>query len=424
MGNPSASGGGNVTESRPGGFKGTPFSDRTIALNRSGRWAAWNQYHLPEVFAEHGYDTEVRAMRQTAILEDKTPLIKTLISGRDALPLVNRLIPRKASTMDVLHAIYTPMCDERGKLIMDGVLFRVEENAFVFTGGRIDRWLAKQAAGLEVRISDSTEAVAILHLQGPLSLEILDEATRQEWSDLRFSRGRKAAIAGVHVHVWRQGFTGERGFEIWVPPERAIPVWDTLWEAGEPRGLSPCGHNTQDVGRIEAGLILPAIDYTCAGPDTAARAHAYGAEASEFEASPYELGLGRFVDLRKDDFIGRAALAEEGGQGRCPRRLVGLEIDWRQIVRLFDEAGRPPEITRRVHRFPALQVSLSDRPVGFASSITWSPTLKKEIGFGRVAVEAAETGTPLSLRWEVAGLDGQVDAVVVALPFVGHRRAS
>ena len=403
-------------------FRGTPFNPRTEPLNQSGRWASWNQYHLPEVFIENGYDAEVKAMRETAILEDKSPLIMYFFSGPDALTFLNRLIPRDASKIEVLHTNYTPVCNEAGKLITDGLLFCVDENTYAFTAGRMDAWLAQQADGLNVHIEERTEEIGILHLQGPKALEILEAATKETWSDLRFSRGRLTEIAGVQVHAWRQGFTGERGYEFWVPAEDAIPVWDALWNTGESFGISPCGHNTQDVGRVEAGLILPAIDYTCAGPDNKNKAHAYGAQDPEFQASPHELGLDRFVDLTKEDFVGKASLGAELIKGGPRRRLVGLEINWQEIVDLYNRFGLPPEITRRVHRFPTLRLNSGGRMAGLASSATWSPTLKKMIGFGRVEVNYMGVGTSLSLDWTIQGKTGEVGATVVELPFVSHRR--
>ena len=401
-------------------FTGTPFSLRTAQLNQTGRWTSWDRYHLPEVFTD--YNSELKALRETAMLEDKSPLTKYYISGPDAQRFLNHLITRDATKIDVNHAYYAPWCDERGKVIVEGLVFRLAEDIYCLTCNPMEEWFAQNKPGYDVQIEDVSNAFGILALQGPKSYDILMAATGQDWSDLRFSRGGKASIGGVEVHLWRQGFTGERGYEFWVPTDGAVKVWDALWEAGKSFGISACGHNTQDVARIEAGLVLPAIDYTRAGNLSRVKSHAYGSQDVHFEASPFELGLGRFVDFSKEAFVGKQALLEEQAAGGASHKLVGLDIEWADILALFEKAGAPPLISRQVHRFPHLSVTHDGRQVGFASSITWSPYLEKMIGFGRLKNEFAKPGTSLFIEWEVEGEKGNVRANVVKLPFVTLKR--
>lgn len=401
---------------------GTPFHSRVMQANKSGRWVTWNRYLLPEVFTEHGHDAEVMSIREAAGLEDKSPLIMYFVSGPDATRFANRLVPRDTSKMEVDQAYYTPLCDERGKIIIEGLLFRLDETMYCYTSGTLDLWFEEQRQGLDVNIDNVTEQYGILTLQGPRSYDVLVAATGQDWSDLKFSRGRKAVIGNVEVRVWRQGFTGERGYEFWVPAEDAGEVWDAIAEAGEPHGLSFVGHHTQDVVRVEAGLVLPAIDYAQAGPDGKQTAHAYGIQDPEFQASPFELGIGHFVDFNKDDFAGKQALLEEKENGGPPRRLVGLTIDWADIVAMQEGQGLPPMITRLVRRFPLAPIFAEKRKVGDASSITWSPTLNTMIAFGRLEKEFSETGTRVSLEWQVGDEIGQLGATVGKLPFFDLKR--
>ena len=219
-------------------------------------------------------------------------------------------------------------------------------------------------------------------------------------------------IAGVPVDVTRTGYTGDRGYELWMPVDGAIAVWDAIFAAGEKYGIHACGIRAMDVARVEAGLILVEVEYTSAR-------HAV---APEQQYSPFELGLGRLVDFGKaSDFNGRRALLAEQAAGGPARRLVGLELDWAGIEGMYAKHGLAPGISPSVHRDP-VPVYREGKQVGRVTSLTWGPTIKKMVGFGSIDKAHEKVGTRLSVEWSVEGERGKVGATVVAMPFFDPER--
>jgi aminomethyltransferase len=253
-------------------------------------------------------------------------------------------------------------------------------------------------------VSDRTAAVA---LQGPRSRDVLEAATRQDWKDVRYFRGRRAEAGGVDTYVTRTGYTGDLGYELWVAADDGVALWDALWEAGEDFGIRPAGIRALDVARVEAALIMAEVDYVSAR-------HAISAEQ---EYSPFEVGLGSLVDFGKGAFVGRRALELEQRAGGPKRRLAGLELEWAGIEGLFAKHDQPPAVSAMVHRDP-VPVYASGRQVGRATSIVWGPTIKKMIGFGSVPPAMSSPGTRLQVEWSVEGERGRVPATVVELPFL------
>jgi aminomethyltransferase len=374
-------------------------------------WGEWSGYFAAAVYADF-HDIEYNAIREQAALIDVSPLYKYVVTGPDASRLVDRVITRDVSRLRVDRVAYTPWCNEDGKVIDDGTVTRRAEQEFFWTAADPTyRWLALNAAELDVGIADVSEEVAGLALQGPRSRDVLEAVTRASWADVRYFGHRRAEIAGVDLHVTRTGYTGDLGYEIWVPAEAAVEVWDAIWEAGEPHGIRPAGIRALDVSRVEAGLILIEADYTSAR-------HAISQEQTY---SPYEIGLGRLVDLDKPSFVGRRALELERKAGGPPRRLVGLELDWGGIERMFAKHDLPPGISPLVHRDP-VPVFAGGRRVGRATSLTWGPTIKKMVGFGSVPPSLARPGTRVGVEWSVEGERGEVQATVVDLPFLDLER--
>jgi aminomethyltransferase len=258
-----------------------------------------------------------------------------------------------------------------------------------------------------VEVEDVTEEVAALALQGPRSREVLEAAAGESFADLRYFWRRPARIAGIPVDVSRTGYTGDLGYELWVEAGRAGELWDALTQAGEPYGLRPAGLLALDVVRVEAGLLLLEVDYT------SSRA----ALIPEQAYSPFELGvLGRFVRFDKADYVGKAALMAEAEAGGPPRRLVGLEIDWAGIERLYLARDLPPALSPHTSR-EHVPVYSGRRQVGRATSTTWSPILKRALALASVGREFAQVGTRLEVEWTVEGRRGTVPARVVSLPF-------
>ena len=244
---------------------------------------------------------------------------------------------------------------------------------------------------------------------------MLEAATGGSFGDLRYFRRRTARVGTLDIDVSRTGYTGDLGFELWVDADHALELWDALSEAGRAYGLRPAGMLALDVVRIEAGLILLEVDYTSS-------AHALVPEQSY---SPFELGLGRLVDMDKvTPFVGRAALRREIETGGPPRRLVGLDLDWGDLERLYAAQDLSPTLSAVAWR-QQVPVYAADRQVGRATSGTWSPGLKRNIALASVEARHEAVGSPLQMEWTVEGRRGRVGATVVPLPFFDppHKRA-
>ncbi len=390
---------------------GTAFHPRTSPLNRKMQWREWSGYFASSVYAD-AHDIEYNAIREAAALIDVSPLYKYLVSGPDALRLVDRVVTRDATRLQVGGVIYTPWCDEHGKVVDDGTIHRLDEKRFRWTAADPQlRWLRQNSAGLDVTIEEETEATAALALQGPLSREILEAATGESFADLRYFRRRAAKVGRVKVDVSRTGYTGDLGYELWIPTDGAVKVWDALMAAGAAYAIRPAGMLALDVVRLEAGLILLEVDYTSAR-------HAMNPEQNY---SPGEIGLGRLVSFDKGDFVGRLALEREAAAGGPARRLVGLQLDWYDIEALYDAQGLPPAISPSVDRAP-VPVFATGRQVGRATSHGWSPILKQAIALASVPPQYEAIGTPLAVEWTVEGRRGRVGATVVELPFLDLER--
>jgi aminomethyltransferase len=374
-------------------------------------WGEWSGYFAAAVYADF-HDIEYSAIREQAALIDVSPLYKYAITGPDAARLVDRVMTRDVAKLKVGRVFYTPWCDEDGNVIDDGTVTRRAQDEFFWTAADPTyRWFALNAAGLDVEVEDVSEEIAGLALQGPRARVILEAATRQDWADVPYFGHRRTEVGGVDVHVTRTGYTGDLGYELWVPAEDAVAVWDAMWEAGRPHGIRPAGIRALDVSRVEAGLILVEAEYTSAR-------HAISREQAY---SPFEIGLGRLVDFGKPSFVGRHALELEQRRGGPARRLVGLELDWTDIEALYAKHDLPPMVSAAVQRDP-VPVFRSGAQVGRATSIGWGPTIKKMVGFGSVPPSLAAPGSRVSVEWSVEGERGKVPATVVELPFLDLER--
>jgi len=391
---------------------GTAFYPREAELNQHLAWGEWSGYHSAAVYADF-HDIEYNAIREAAAVIDVTPLYKYVVRGRDAGRLLDRVMTRDISKLQVDQVYYTPWCDEEGKVIDDGTVTRLTGDSYRITAADpSERWFRMNATGLDLEVEDVSDATAGLALQGRLSREVLQDATAQDWSDVRYYRRRASEIAGVEIDVTRTGYTGDRGYELWVPVDGALAVWDRLFEVGQRYGIHPCGIRAMDVARVEAGLLLIEVEYSSSHRVIAAEQH----------YSPYELGFGRLVELGKaSPFNGKRALVAERRAGGPARRLVGLELDWAGIERLFAKHDLAPAVSPLVHRDP-VPVYKEGRQVGRATSITWGPTIKKMVGFGSVDEQHEKIGTRLSVEWSVEGERGKVAATVVPMPFLDLER--
>ncbi len=397
---------------------GTAFHPRTAPLNRKMQWREWSGYFASSAYAD-AHDIEYNAIREAAALIDVSPLYKYRVAGPDAVRLVDRVITRDASKLTPGRVFYTPWCDEHGKVIDDGTVHALDDGTFRWTAADPQqRWLALNSRGLDVTVTDESETTAALALQGPLSRAVLEAATGEDFGDLRYFRRRPSRLKlgrkRIAVDVSRTGYTGDLGYEVWVATERAVEAWDALIDAGRAFGIRPAGMLALDVVRLEAGLILLEVDYTSAR-------HAVNPEQNY---SPFEIGLGRLVELDKPgDFVGRLALRREQAAGGPPRRLVGLQLDWYGIEDLYTAQGLPPAISPAVDRSSVpVFAERGGAQVGKVTSLGWSPILKQAIALASVPPSYEPVGSRVEVEWTVEGRRGRVPARVVQLPFLDLER--
>jgi aminomethyltransferase len=384
---------------------GTPFHSRTSALCTSHNWRTWSGYLVATSY-DVLHDYEYHAIRNAAALIDVSPLFKYDVRGQDALRLVNRVITRDAMKCAVGQAIYTCLCDAEGKVIQDGTVFRLAQDHYRFHLADPGlRWLKLNAVGMEVSIQEVSEQVAALALQGPSSLRILQQVVDAELGQLRFFRFTFANVGGVPAIISRTGYTGDLGYEVWVASDDAERVWDVLMEAGQGFGIRPAGMLALDVARLEAGFILLEVDYI--GVEKALN--------PSQKYTPFEIGLGWTVDLKKEHFVGLRELRKES-QRAASRQVVGLEIDLRDYERLYQQVGLPPQIPLTAWR-SAVPVYKETRQVGHATTGAWSPILKKYIALATVGKEYVEPGTRVDFEVTVEYRRKTVSSTVVKLPF-------
>src|SRR3954469_13282794 len=314
---------------------GTAFHERTFQLCESLSYREWSGYYAVSSYEPH-HEHEYNAIRNASALIDISPLYKYRLTGRDATRLVDRVITRDVRKVTVGQVVYTPWCDEDGKVIDDGTVSRLEENTYRWTAADPSlRWFTQNAVGMDVQMEDISESVAALALQGPTSGRLLQSLVSEaDVRALKYFRVTSGKIAGVPVDISRTGYTGDLGFEIWVSADDAVKVWDALMDHGRAFDIHPVGMLALDVARIEAGLLLVEVDFNSSKK----------ALIEEQKYSPYEMGLSRLVKLDKAAFVGQAALRAEQRRGH-PREIVGLAIDWTAVETLYEEVGLPPAVS-------------------------------------------------------------------------------
>ena len=390
---------------------GTAFHERTFQLCESLNYREWSGYYAVSSYEPH-HEHEYNAIRNASALIDISPLFKYRVTGRDATRLVDRIITRDLRKVSVGQVIYTPWCDEQGKVIDDGTVSRLEENVYRWTAADPSlRWFTQNATGMDVHIEDISESVAALALQGPTSGKLLKSIVKDtDIENLKYFRVTHGTIGGVRVDISRTGYTGDLGYEIWVPGESAVRVWDALMDFGRAFDIHPAGMLALDVARIEAGLLLIDIDFNSSKK----------ALIEDQKYTPYEMGLGRLVHLDKNRFVGQAALKAEKQRGHA-REIVGLEIEWPEVEMHYESVGLPPAVSPIASRV-AVPVFKQGVQVGKATSSTWSPTLKRMIALATVRRDCTKPGTKLQFEITVEAKRHLVSARVVKTPFFNPKR--
>lgn len=389
-------------------LKTTPFHARTAALCQSHAWRRWAGYVVASSY-ELSHEREYHCIRNSAALFDVSPLYKYRVHGRDAGRLLDRVVPRNVAKSQVGQVLYTPWCDAAGKVLDDGTVTRLDEASFRVTAAEPNlRWLQDNAVGLDATVEDISESMAALSLQGPAARAVLERLG--ELPPLKYFRLAATRLHDIPVTVSRTGYTGDLGFEIWLDPRKAVALWDALMEAGRDYGIAAAGMLALDVARIEAGLMLIDVDYV------PARRALLASQTS----TPYELDLAWCVDLGKEAFNGRAALAAESASG--PQwKFVGVEVNWDSLERLYSGIGLATRVPAAAWR-TSVPIYADGKQAGYATSGVWSPLLKKYIALAHLGAQWATAGTELEMEITVEHRRRRAAVRVVKKPFFDPAR--
>jgi aminomethyltransferase len=385
----------------------TPFHPRTAELNQARRWRKWSGFFIADSYFP-AHDLEYHAIRFSAALFDVTPMCKYRITGPDAAKLVDRVITRRVDRIKPMRAIYTPWCDHDGRVLDDGTVALLADGSYFWTAAEPQHgWLEAASEGLNATIEDMTEKLCALSLQGPHARDVLSAAVGRDMSDLPFFGRADVTIGGTAVGISRTGYSGDLGYELWMPFDEALPVWDALIKSGEDYTLRVAGMEALDVARLEAGLIMAGVDYHSSRT----------ARHPSLAISPYEIGMDRLVDLDKPAFIGKRALMNEVAAGGPATRLVGLELDLNVFEDAYLDLGYPIEHPLRAWRH-VTPLTRKGETIGRATSGTFSPLLKRSIALGFLPVKHAAVGSTVGIEWQIEETRQSIPATVVPLPFL------
>jgi aminomethyltransferase len=391
-------------------MKPTPFHPRTSELIESYDWGEWSGYLSANVY-DLERTHEYLAIRTSCGVFDTSPLYKYQIQGPGALKLINRVITQDVSRYSVGKSMYTPWCDDQGKIIDDGIVAWVAEQSFRMTAAEPTLfWLEDNAVNLDVSIEDITEAYAIMALQGPYSRDVLKRLTKADVDGLKYFSLMNIELAGLPITLSRTGYTGDLGYELWVEPDNAVSLWDAVFEVGEDYRIRPFGDYALDMARLEAGMLLAKVDFN------SSKKVMYEHEKS----TPLELGLGWTVKLDKDYFVGQKALIEDKKAG-LKWNTVGLEIDLKSLEAIYARYGMPLYLPYQSWG-EAVPVYSREKLIGKATSGTWSPMLKKYIAIARINPQYAKRGNQVEMEVTVDAERHNARAKVVKMPFFNPAR--
>jgi aminomethyltransferase len=357
-------------------LKHTPLNDQHIALG--GKMVPFAGYSMPVQYPS-GITAEHRAVRNACGLFDVSHMGEFMVRGPGALDLVQRISVNDAATIEIGQAQYSAMCLESGCVIDDLIIYRFEDRyMLVVNASNMEKdwaWVQRHAADFDVELEDVSDQTALLALQGPNAREVLRPLADLDVDTVKYYRFREGTVAGVPAVISGTGYTGEDGFELYVPADRAAELWAALLDAGSEQGLIPAGLGSRDSLRLEVGYAL------------------YGNDLDE-EHTTLESGLGWVTKLGKGDFVGREALAAQKASG-VTRRLVGLRLTGKGFPR------------------PGYSVVSEGAVVGNVTSGTVSPTLGFGVALGYVPVELSKAGTTV----QIDARGRLIDAVVQRPPF-------
>ncbi len=344
-------------------LKESPFHPRQAPMNLRDAWSSWNGFK----FADYYYDTvyEYFCIRNFCGTYDICPMQKYLVTGADALAMLDRMVTRDLGKLKTDRVTYCCWCTDEGRMIDDGTIFRLDEDRFMLTcGSPCIAWLRKSMIGFDdVAVRDVTEETAGLSLQGPTACTVLKTLGLDGIETLKPFGIQRFPFHGDTLMVSRTGFTGGLGYELWIPAPLALTLWDALYEAGGDYGIHPYGEAATNMARLEAGFIMPYMEFS----------EALKTVNYQHDQSPFELGLDWLGDFRKPHFNGRAALLAERERG--PRyRLTKLDIEGNKVAEdaiLYNN--------RRC-----------SRQVGYITSAMWSPAAKANIALAMIETRYLE----------------------------------
>lgn len=360
--------------------KKTPLYETHV--NCGGKMVPFGGYLLPVQY-ETGIKKEHMAVRTKCGLFDVSHMGEVLVQGQDSLNFLNHLLTNDFTGMHAGQARYSPMCNEHGGTVDDLIVYMKAENDYLVVVNAANRekdyqWICDHRQG-DIELSDVSDDYGQLALQGPLAEKILSSVTDSKYIPAEYYTAVfDAEIKGIPCIISRTGYTGEDGFEIYMPAEKAPEIWTILLDAGKDDGLIPCGLGARDTLRMEASMPL------------------YGHEMND-EISPKTAGLGFTVKMDKPEFIGKEAL-----EAAMPlkQRRVGIKVTGRGIVR------------------ENCAIYRDDEEIGRTTSGTFLPYLKGSYALAIVDSDKREIGAPVQV--EVRGR--RVDAEMVKLPFYKRQK--
>lgn len=357
-------------------LKKTPLFDAHVAAG--GRMVPFAGFEMPVQYT--GVVDEHRAVREAVGLFDVSHMGEVEFTGPRALEVVDRIITNDLQKIDDMQAVYTVMCKPDGTIIDDLVVYRFSPERIFICVNASNRakdfaWMKEQAKG-DCEVKDVGDDYAQIAVQGPKAEELVGRLTEADVKSVGRYRFTTGQVAGKEAIIARTGYTGEDGFELYVASADGAAVWAALLEKGEDLGVKPAGLGARDSLRLEVCYPL------------------YGNDIDE-TTNPYEAGLAWVVKLKKDDFVGKAALEAVKADGP-KRKLVGIEPTGRGIAR----QGYP--------------ILVTGEKVGEVTSGTMGPTVGKAVALGYVPAEHSKVGTAIQIEVR----NKPVDAVVAPRPFL------
>lgn len=337
--------------------KETHFHPRQSARNLRDAWSDWNGYK----FADYYYDAEFEyfCVRNTCGTYDICPMQKYYIEGPDAAAMLNRMVTRNITKMKQDRVTYVVWCTAEGRVIDDGTIFKLGPEKYMLTCGSPSlAWLKKASFGFDdLKITDMTDNIAALSFQGPTTCEVLKAMGLTGIETLKPFCIMHFPFAGDTLQVSRTGFTGDLGYELWIAPDKALDLWDALYEVGDNYGIHPFGETATNMARLEAGFIMPDMEFS----------EALKTVHFQHDQTPFELSLDWLVDFKKPHFNGRLALLEEKRKG-TEYKLVKLDIE-----------GNKPAEGSHIYRNKACT-----KEIGYVTSAMWSPVVKANIALAMI----------------------------------------